>query len=117
MLSLPFFLPALTDSRSRLYNEKAYVLSRGFIRRALELSPGGLEKEIEWLYHTNGLLEKVLQDSRRLIDISKKHPEVPPVDRDLAVPRLTEGGILTLERTLTKLQKLLDMRKETSESS
>lgn len=93
------------------------MLSRGFIRRALEIPPGGLESEIEWLYHTNGVLDKVLQDSRRLIDVSKKHPEVSAEDRDLAVPRLTEGGILTLERTLTKLQTLLDKRKEASASS
>lgn len=95
-----------------MYNEKAYVLSRGFIRRALEIPLGGIQNEIEWLYYTNGVLAKILQDSRRLIDVSKKRPEVIGDDRDLAVPRLTEGGILTLERTLTKLQILLDKRKE-----
>ncbi|KAJ3550286.1 hypothetical protein NMY22_g567 [Coprinellus aureogranulatus] len=95
---------------SRLYNEKAYVLSRGFIRRALEFPPGGLESELQWLYYANGVLRKVLDNSRRLVDVSRKHPEVSTEDSDLAVPRLTEGGILTLERTLTKLQHLLDSR-------
>ncbi|KAJ2919249.1 hypothetical protein MD484_g1157, partial [Candolleomyces efflorescens] len=102
---------------SRLYSEKAYVLSRGFIRRALEIPLGGLEKEIEWLYYTNGGLQKVLQDSRRLIDVSKDHPELTPEDKHLAVPRLTAGGIITLERTLQKLQEMYDRRQTQTGSS
>lgn len=98
---------------SRLYSEKAYVLSRGFIRRALEIPLGGLEREIEWLYYTNGGLEKVLRDSKHLIEVSKSNPEPSPEDKELAVPRLTEGGILTLERTLHKLQDLHDRRQVT----
>ena len=35
---------------SRLYNEKAYVLSRGFILRALEKPPGSLEGEVRRFY-------------------------------------------------------------------
>ena len=35
---------------SRLYNEKAYVLSRGFILRALERPPSSLEDEIRGFY-------------------------------------------------------------------
>ncbi|KAH9039937.1 hypothetical protein EDB84DRAFT_1477060 [Lactarius hengduanensis] len=69
---------------SRLYNEKAYVLSRGFVRRALEVPLGSLESEIGWLYRKQGRLAKVLCDARALP----------------AVPRLTAGGIITLERTL-----------------
>jgi len=91
---------------SRLYNEKAYCLSRGFVRRALESPLGGLESDITWWYYTNRKLEKVILDSRALIAKSK----LPPGDddRELAVPRLTGGGIITLERTLSKLQSLLD---------
>lgn len=95
---------------SRLYCEKAYVLSRGFVRRALELPPGGLEEEMNWLYYTKGRLEKVLYDSRHLIQKSKA--EIPENNADLnidvAVPRLTAGGIIALERTLTKLQGILN---------
>ncbi|KAI0775899.1 hypothetical protein BD413DRAFT_610617 [Trametes elegans] len=97
---------------SRLYNEKAYVLSRGFVRRALELPPGGLEDELRWFYHTRGKLRKVLEDARALIAKSRAasaaDAPVPEVDRDRAVPRLTGGGIIALERTLAKLQALLD---------
>lgn len=99
---------------SRLYSEKAYVLSRGFVRRALEIPPGSLEEEISWLYYKHRRLQKVLSDSRRLVDKSKQNPN-PSKDEleidgmtDVAVPRLTVGGIITLERTLGKLQGLLD---------
>ncbi|KAF8213205.1 hypothetical protein K438DRAFT_1803556 [Mycena galopus ATCC 62051] len=95
---------------SRLYNEKAYVLSRGFVRRALELPPGGLESEIEWLYHRSGRLDKVVNDAQRLIEKSKHTAADAPADSEedgeLAVPRLSAGGIITLDRTLTKLMSL-----------
>ena len=96
------------DLRSRLYSEKAYVLSRGFVRRALEIPPGSLEAEIHWLYHTKGKLRKVVQDARALIEKSKATPADAEVDGDRAVPRLTSGGIITLDRTLIRLQALLD---------
>jgi ubiquitin-conjugating enzyme E2 O len=85
------------------------VLSRGFIRRALELPPGGLEPEIEWLYHRSGRLDKVVNATQTLIQKSKSTgvaDMVPPDsedDRELAVPRLSAGGIITLDRTLTRL--------------
>ncbi|KAI0307690.1 hypothetical protein B0F90DRAFT_1807124 [Multifurca ochricompacta] len=102
---------------SRLYNEKAYVLSRGFVRRALEIPLGSLESEIHWLYHKRGRLAKVLCDARSLVEKSRteasQEPSItsPPAseggrDRELAVPRLTAGGIITLERTLIKLEAL-----------
>ncbi|KAF9455069.1 hypothetical protein P691DRAFT_691418 [Macrolepiota fuliginosa MF-IS2] len=98
---------------SRLYSEKAYVLSRGFVRRALEIPLGSLEEEINWLYYTHGRLHKVLNDSRGLIERSRKDPNPSREEleqegmADAAVPRLTAGGIITLERTLGKLQGLL----------
>ncbi|KAJ7783619.1 hypothetical protein DFH07DRAFT_948638 [Mycena maculata] len=95
---------------SRLYNEKAYVLSRGFVRRALELPPGGLEPEIEFLYHTGGRLDKVVNDAQKLIEKSKNPTKSETIDseedRELAVPRLSAGGIITLDRTLVKLISL-----------
>jgi ubiquitin-conjugating enzyme E2 O len=84
------------------------------VRRALELCPGSLETEIHWLYYTQGLLQKVLNDSRALVDKSRKNPNPSKEELemdgkvDIAVPRLTAGGIITLERTLGKLQGLLD---------
>ncbi|TFY70916.1 hypothetical protein EVG20_g2080 [Dentipellis fragilis] len=95
---------------SRLYNEKAYVLSRGFVRRALEIPLGSLETEIHWLYYQQGRLAKVVQDARALIEKSRAEPEITEASSDReqrAVPRLTAGGIITLERTLVKLEALL----------
>ncbi|PFH54811.1 hypothetical protein AMATHDRAFT_38056 [Amanita thiersii Skay4041] len=96
---------------SRLYSEKAYVLSRGFVRRALEIPLGGLEPEIKWLYFTRGRLEKVLQDARKLIEKSRSCPQVNEQEHEAAVPRLSTGGIITLERTLVKLQSLLEVHR------
>jgi ubiquitin-conjugating enzyme E2 O len=99
---------------SRLYNEKAYVLSRGFVRRALEVPLGSLESEIGWLYRKQGRLAKVLCNARALVEKSRTEPSSASSnanaggDRDSepAVPRLTAGGIITLERTLVKLEAL-----------
>ncbi|CAL1695554.1 unnamed protein product [Somion occarium] len=91
---------------SRLYSEKAFVLSRNFVRRALEIPLGGLEGEIDWFYYKRGLLRKVVTDARSLIEKSKT--DTSEADGDRAIPRLTGGGIIALERTLTKLQTLLD---------
>lgn len=142
---------------SRLYNEKAYVLSRGFILRALESPPGSLEDEIRGFYISHpvsegeepedaaspgeegaegssqrrsgrhGRLQKVLKESRDLISLSQAlqqrsqpRPQSfvwgqspaelagpPPVpSEDAAVPSLTAGGIITLQRALTKLSNI-----------
>ncbi|KAJ7630782.1 hypothetical protein FB45DRAFT_916544 [Roridomyces roridus] len=86
---------------SRLYSEKAFVLSRGFVRRALELPPGGLESEIRWLYRTEGRLDKVINDAEKLIEKSKIESEEGSSEL-----RLSAGGIITLDRILAKLISL-----------
>ena len=102
---------------SRLYSERAYVLSRGFIRRALEIPLMGLEDEIQWLYYKRGLLDKALVEARALIEKSKEAPAAEDggastvktvEEEELAVPRLTAGGVITVSRTLGKLQGLRD---------
>ena len=143
---------------SRLYNEKAYVLSRGFILRALEKPPFSLEAEIQGFYlspppleggsardtvyqgqegRAEGTgrgrgggqrrLEKVLAETKSLIFLSEAlqrrseiqspslNQDQPPVDltgpppvldEDAAVPSLTAGGILALQRVLSKLSNI-----------
>jgi len=92
---------------SRLYNEKAYVLSRGFISRALELRLADLESEIDWIYFSDGKLDKVLQHSEALIGRSGAvSADSDDESYDLAVPRLTAGGIISLRRVLGRLQSL-----------
>jgi ubiquitin-conjugating enzyme E2 O len=95
---------------SRLYSEKAYVLSRNFVRRALEGPVGGLETELNWLYREKGRLHKVIKDARGLIEKSRavQGQDISEADAELAVPRLSEGGIIMLERVLNKLQAIAD---------
>ncbi|TDL28122.1 hypothetical protein BD410DRAFT_782087 [Rickenella mellea] len=91
---------------SRLYSEKAYVLSRGFVRRALEIPLGGLEEEMNEIYFSFGRLEKVIRTARRLIEKSKLPSRDGEEDKESAVPRLTAGGMITLTRTLDKLEAI-----------
>lgn len=49
----------------------------------------------------------MISDAEALVEKSKAHPEVTAEEQDLAVPRLTAGGIISLERTLVKLRALL----------
>jgi ubiquitin-conjugating enzyme E2 O len=93
---------------SRLYSEKAYVLSRGFVRRALEIPLGGLESEIAHLYYSKKRLDKVVHDAQTLIQKSRDGLEIALEDQDIAVPRLTAGGIIALERTLNRLCSRVD---------
>ena len=53
---------------SRLYSEKAYVLSRSFVRTALERPPSGLEGEIRHLYLEKGRLTAVIEHARTLME-------------------------------------------------
>ncbi len=91
---------------SRHYNEKAYILSQNFVRRALEQPPGGIEAEIKYFYFEKRKLFDVLAYARTLIEKSRGGCIVE--DSDAAVPRLTEGGIISLMRTLSLLQALAD---------
>lgn len=87
------------------------------MRRALEVPVGSFETEIEWLYHTNGKLTKILRDARALIEKSKKDKdkETPAGDdSERAVPRLSGGGIITVERTLTRLQAISDAHSQST---
>ncbi|KAI4523174.1 hypothetical protein K525DRAFT_222350 [Schizophyllum commune Loenen D] len=98
---------------SRLYSEKAYVLSRGFVLRAFELSLEDIIPAIRDFYLRRGNLKKVIDDARALIQSSSapedEGEEVHRADgEEPAVPRLTGGGIIALTATLNKLQALLD---------
>ncbi|KAG8921952.1 hypothetical protein FRC02_012255 [Tulasnella sp. 418] len=106
---------------SRLYSEKAYVLSRGFVRRALENPPIGLEKEIDWLYMRKGKGNEIVRRARELIHESEKKrsaglnfgagvDDVVPGWEDRAVPKLSGGAILSLGKTLARVETLLQSK-------
>jgi len=49
-----------------------------------------------------------VQDAQKLIQKSRDGLEISLEDQDIAVPRLTAGGIIALERTLKRLCSFLD---------
>lgn len=53
---------------SRQYSEKAYVLSRSFVRQALLHPPESLKSEIEQIYLKDGRLQSVISHAKRLIE-------------------------------------------------
>lgn len=131
----------------RLYSEKAYVLSRGFVRRALEYPVSGLESELEFFYHGDGSakypgrLPRVLERANALITHSEQTRAGDKKDNaqedsastaqadessgdasasgsgaakkreeEVAVSRLSGGGVIVLKRTLAALEKLRAQR-------
>jgi ubiquitin-conjugating enzyme E2 O len=86
-------------------------MARGFVKHALQQPPSGLEAEIRWLYVTQGKLAKIIADSIALITWSRGAEGQGPKSvqgYERAIDHLTLGGILTLERTLSHLQSILD---------
>lgn len=96
-------------------------MARGFVKYGLDDPPTGLQDEIQWFYWTGGRLEKVIRDADRLISSSRQaqaddssggrgaEAETGRGSTDeRAVPRLTLGGILPLERTISHLRDVLD---------
>ena len=86
---------------SRLYSEKAYVLSRSFVRAALERPPAGLADEIRYLYFHKGRLRTVIDHAKRLMDKGESdaagaEEEEERWDAD-AMGSLTMGAILSLK--------------------
>ncbi|QRW11976.1 ubiquitin-conjugating enzyme [Ceratobasidium sp. AG-Ba] len=95
-------------------SEKAYVLSRGFVRRALEIEISGLASEVNWYYIEQGRLNKVISDARELIERSEageyEAPKEVLREDDPAVPVLSAGAVIMLKRTLDKLQSIADQK-------
>ena len=98
--------------------------------RALQQPPGGFEDDLKEIYYTHRRLEKVVLSAKALVERSSgsaanssaggsstPSTTMPHEGRnigtsksgsvnDLAVPRLTAGGIKFLSRTLEKLEKM-----------
>lgn len=95
---------------SRLYSEKAYVLSRSFVRTALDRPPAGFEAELNYVYFTKGRLAGVIDHAQRLIaqgevdDVAEENEDMWNAD---AMGSLSMGAILTLKRTVAALEKIL----------
>jgi len=92
-----FFAYKLTFSR--LYSEKAYVLSRGFIKQALAWPQAGLENEIRHYYLTKGHLKEVIDHARVLMEKEAPRDEDEAEERWDAdvIGSLTAGAKLSLK--------------------
>lgn len=103
---------------SKMYNEKAYILSRGFVRKVLESRPEGFEHEVELFYLKSGNLNKVVERAEGLLQSigsgstgagEGAEGEGDKVnDAEQAVQGLTKGGAIMLGRTVKTLKTMLD---------
>lgn len=101
---------------SQNYSEKAYVMSKSFIKQAISNSPQGLEDVIHWLYlHSEGpnLLRRVVEDSKMLL-IKRDCPNgseetTKERDHNSAIPfEPSAGALILLKRHLASLENHLD---------
>jgi len=88
-----------------LYSEKAYVLSRSFVRTVLEHPPTGLAEELRYLYFRKGRLNAVIDHAERLMEkgevggsgsggVEEENAEMWNAD---AMGSLTMGAIIMLK--------------------
>ncbi|KAK6525566.1 hypothetical protein TWF281_010626 [Arthrobotrys megalospora] len=107
---------------ANLYSERAYILSRGFVKRVLEKPVPGLEDILAWLYDPkfNGgmtLLGEIVQKGKEIVascegarsNQSSSAAEVSALTSTEidGIPKLTEGAIVLLKKTLASLDDTL----------
>ena len=101
---------------SALYNEKVYVMSKGFIKKALTSPLQGVDDIIQWLYssHEEGpkLLRRIVEDSRSLISdaqVGSASSHSQGRDNQAVRPLVTfsAGALILLRRNLEWLEDYL----------
>ncbi|RPA81119.1 hypothetical protein BJ508DRAFT_414973 [Ascobolus immersus RN42] len=109
-----------------LYIERAYMLSRGFVRHVLENPVAGFEKEIQSIYIPgveNGLgllkqvvsgVEKVIKESTEAANEGRNALEISP---EGGVVRVTAGALMLLKKDLVVLEKFLEPSSGSSSSA
>lgn len=93
----------------RLYSERAYFLSRGFVKYALENSIEGFDAEIKYLYTERDgpqLARSVIEDGKRVIAISESDSPDDGEWEKGRVTHLSRGGLQVLKRTIAALEGL-----------
>lgn len=94
----------------RLYSERAYFLSRGFVKWALENVVEGLEREIQYLYLDEDgpqLAKSVIENGRQVIAQSEVSGDDDGEWERGRVTRVSRGGLEVLKRTITSLEGLV----------
>ncbi|KAK6346941.1 hypothetical protein TWF696_007037 [Orbilia brochopaga] len=109
---------------ANLYSERAYILSRGFVKRVLEQPVPGLEDILIWLYDPRQgsgmqLLREVVAKGKDIVKNSEENITLPSASTaasatsNLAstgtdgIPKLTAGAIVLLRKTLASLEDIL----------
>lgn len=94
----------------RLYSERAYFLSRGFVKYALENAVEGLENEILHIYTDQDgpqLAKLVIEDGKQVIAQSEINGEDDGEWEKGRVTRVSRGGLQVLKRTISALEQLI----------
>ncbi|SCV71068.1 BQ2448_3830 [Microbotryum intermedium] len=104
------------QAASDLYNERTFVLTRAFVKRAVEYPPLNFEQEVK-AYYSEGLgrdvpgaLGLIVRQSRALLEESGQFEEEQGSRESNVVEGLkvlTEGAGLSLKRTLASLDELV----------
>ena len=106
---------------SRLYSERALVMSKGFVVYALFHEVTGLDDIIEWLYLSREvegprLLERIVQESKALLELTapeqeRTQPSQPPLNWDSQLETmskqvyLSSGAKVLLQKHLTAMER------------
>ena len=103
---------------SMLYNEKAYVTSKDYIKRALESPPQGMEYTVDWLYLREegpNLLHRVVGDLMRLLETTSNSAPDEMTQKARGIGdqlKLTSGALVLLRRSVEYLEERLRLRQE-----
>ncbi|KAF3935925.1 hypothetical protein ABW20_dc0108369 [Dactylellina cionopaga] len=108
---------------ANLYSERAYILSRGFVRRVLEQPVPGLEDILVWIYNPRleggmQFLSEIVQKGKEIVNGSEDGLSASASTSlsdglNLAststdgIPKLTAGAIVLLKKTLASLDDIL----------
>lgn len=102
---------------SAQYSEKAFVLSRQFVKAALHSDPQGFSDIIHWLYlpacNGRGLLRDIVKDCREFLQQgSNVSSEAKGQDRDsyhITSTRLSLGALALLKKIVVPLEEALEL--------
>ena len=103
----------------RLYSERAYFLSRGFVKYALENAVEGLENEIHHIYIDKDgpqLANLVIEDGKQVIARSEGDGEDDGEWEKGRVTRVSRGGLQVLKRTISALEGLVAVQQSAPET-
>ncbi|KAL8846377.1 MAG: hypothetical protein Q9221_008538 [Calogaya cf. arnoldii] len=111
---------AQSKPTSAVYSEKAFVLSRGFIAKALQSLPAGCEDIIEWLYlpsrNGSSLLRTIMGDCQRFLpqdpdttseEEASAHQRLNLERYHIDSPKLSKGILILLRKMIPDLEDLL----------